>query len=67
MTFPRLDAKKRKREKMVKNTILPRLKLRGLKLNQISTPYYILIAYSNDQHKEINTFGIFDRETPTQK
>ena len=43
-------------EKPTKN-----MKLRGLRYYQIGTPNYI---YQNDQHKNINTFNDFERETP---
>ena len=36
--------------------------MRGSEQNLINTPYCI---YENDQHKKIDSFGDFERETPT--
>ena len=44
------------------NRILRRLKLRGLRQNQMSTPYFI---YEIDQPNTINIFGDFENIIPT--
>ena len=49
-------------EKLVKNTILRGLKLRGLTWNQMNTPYFIYETY---QRKKLNTLGDFETQTPT--
>ena len=43
-------------EKPTKNLKLRGLKLRGLRKNQIGTPY---ITYENDRREKINTLGDF--------
>ena len=50
------------REKLVKNTILRGLKLRGLTWNHMNTPYFI---YEIDQRKKLNTLGDFENQKPT--
>ena len=50
------------REKLVKNTILRGLKLRGLTWNQMNTPYSI---YEIDQRKKLNTLSDFENQKPT--
>ena len=50
-------------EKLTKNRKLRRLKLRGLKINQMSIPYFI---YQIDHGDEVDTIGDFENETPTQ-
>ena len=47
--------------KLTKNRKLRGLKLRGLRRNQISTPYSI---YQIDQRNEVNTISDFENETP---
>ena len=49
-------------EKLTKNRELRGLELRGLRLNQISTPYFI---YQIDHRNKLNTISDFVNETPT--
>ena len=49
-------------EKLTKSRKLGGLKLRGLRLNQISIPYFI---YQIDHGDEVDTFDDFENETPT--
>ena len=49
-------------EKLTKNRKLRGLKLRELRLNQMSIPYFI---YQIDHGDEVDTFGDFENETPT--
>ena len=49
-------------EKLTKNRKLRGFKLRGLRLNQISIPYFI---YQIDHGDEVDTIGDFENETPT--
>ena len=48
--------------KLTRKWNLRRLKLRGLRPNQISTPDFI---YQNDPRNKINTLSVFENQTPT--
>ena len=49
-------------KQLTKNRKLMKFKLRGLRRNQISTPYFI---FQIDHRNEFNTNSEFENETPT--
>ena len=49
-------------EKLIKNRKLRGSKLRGLRRNQMSTPYFM---YQIDHRKEVDTITDFENKTPT--